>query len=121
MWPFARKQKFKVGDIVILVDQPEWVVNRHLIGVETSILALPQAKQWKYNNVMVPPGYYLVDIPSCVGGVFGTAENTMRHKKPGDDKFQEPRDLGDDEPNKVVRWDSIQYFKPQKEKTHEES
>ncbi len=123
MWPF-NKRKFKVGDIVIMVDAPEWTYNRQFIGCEATIMALPQAKDGKMEikgkSVWVWADCYVVEIPgvkSAEGKVINllcSRENTMRHKT-GDDPFAEPRDMSDDTPNKVVSWDSIPHFTPQKE------
>ena len=106
---------FKVGDRVVLVDAPWWTTHREYIGMITTIAALPgttRIGQWRSD-----PTQYYVEIPGATAmngeicNLFGVREASLRKIDDGD-PFAEPRDIGDDTPNKVVKWEQVPYFKP---------
>ena len=116
MWPFKRKpeapsHKFGIGELVYLVDHPRWVnkANRHCIGRRALVVGLPggRADEPRYEEC------YRTEVEGF--GELYCIEATMRREPPQSDPFAEPRDLSDDTPNKVVKWDSVPLFKPTRE------
>lgn len=110
MWPFNKSKQeepVKIGDLVRIIDHPTFVNEavRHLIGSQAIVQHLPgHDPQW-------PAIYFL----RCQNGEpIRTPREHFIKLKDGDDPFAEPRNLGHDNPNKVVTWDQVAW-KPKRE------
>lgn len=117
MWPFSKAaplRKFGIGEKVRLVDSAHWdnENTRHLIGREALVVTYDLPRDLGFPPEAI---VYGVEVSGHVAHPFFCSEPSMRRIDEAGDPYAEPRDIGDDTPNKVIAWDRVQW-QPHKEK-----
>ena len=102
-------RKFKVGDRIVLIDCSEWTdrATRKYIGHIATVTGYGMPEITRGLFPRPPEEYYEV-----------TLAGTEKKFYPADPamKLIPPDDFNSDEtPNKVVSWDSIPHFRPERE------